>query len=65
MTPSERRAACLKLLAKLDQEIAECEALWQEILADDEREVVAVNWQFRLTSRKRVERLLAGINPIS
>jgi hypothetical protein len=25
MTPSERRAACLRLLAKLDQKIAKCE----------------------------------------
>jgi hypothetical protein len=38
--PSERRKACLKLLAKLNQEIAECESLWAEILADDERDAV-------------------------
>jgi hypothetical protein len=61
MTPSERRAARLRLLAKLDQKIAECESLWQEILADDEREAVAVNWKFRLTTRKHVERLLAKL----
>jgi hypothetical protein len=42
VTPSERPAACLKLLAKLDQQIAECEMLAAEpILADDERECVA------------------------
>jgi hypothetical protein len=61
MTPSERRKACLKLLAKLDQEIAECESLWAEILADDEREVVAVNLTFRLKSRERVEALIAEL----
>jgi hypothetical protein len=61
MTPSDRRPACLRLLAKLDQEIAECEALWAEILADDEREAVAVNLTFRPKSRENVERLLAGI----
>jgi hypothetical protein len=58
MTPSERRAACLRLLAKLDQEIAECESLWAEILADDERKVVALNLKFRLKSRENVERLV-------
>jgi hypothetical protein len=58
MSPSERRAACLRLLAKLDQEVAECESLWQEILADDERKVVALNLKFRLKSRENVERLV-------
>jgi hypothetical protein len=62
MTPAERRTACLRLLAKLDQEIAECEALWAEILADDEREAVAVNLKFRLKSRENVERLLGNLN---
>jgi hypothetical protein len=57
VTPSERPAACLKLLAKLDQQIAECEMLAAEpILADDERECVAVNLAFRLKSRENVER---------
>jgi hypothetical protein len=58
MDPAERRKACLKLLAKLDQEIAECEALWTELLADDEREPVTVNLKFRLRSKENVERLL-------
>jgi hypothetical protein len=58
MTPSERRAACLRLLAKLDQDIAECESLWYEILADDKREVVAVQMAFRRKSRERVEALI-------
>jgi hypothetical protein len=58
MDPAERRKACLKLLAKLDQEIAECEAPWAELLADDEREPVTVNLKFRLKSRGNVERLL-------
>jgi hypothetical protein len=61
MTPFDRRTACLRLLAKLDQEIAECESLWAEILADDEREVVALNLKFRLKSRENVEQLLAGM----
>lgn len=61
MTPTERRAACLKLLAHLDQQIAECESLWAEILADDERECVAVNLEYRLKSRERVEELLERI----
>jgi hypothetical protein len=56
--PSERRTAALRLLAKLDQEIAECESLWAEILADDERKVVALNLKFRLKSRENVERLV-------
>ena len=62
MTPSERRTALLRLLAHLDQQIAECEMLTVEpILADDERECVAVNLKFRLKSRKRVEELLENL----
>ena len=46
-------------MAHLDQEIAECEMLTAEpILAGDERECVAVNLEYRLESRKRVEELL-------
>ena len=62
MTPSERRTVCLKLLAQLDQQIAECEMLAAEpILADDERECVAVNLECRLKSRERVEELLENL----
>lgn len=43
MTPAERRTACIKLLAEIDQLIAECEDLTaQSVLADDER----VIWRF-------------------
>ena len=48
MTPAERRTACIRLLAEIDQLIAECEDLAdQPVVADDEREYLAVHLQFR------------------
>ena len=44
---------------QLDQQIAACEILAAKlILADDERECVAVNLKFRQQPRERVEKLL-------
>lgn len=61
MTLADRRAACLRLLAEIDQLIAECEDLAaQPVLADDEREYLAVHLQFRRHARERVERMLGN-----
>jgi len=63
MTPSKRRAACIRLLAEIDQLIAECKDLAsQPVLADDEQEYLAVHLQMRRDARERVERLLASID---
>lgn len=60
MTPTERRQACIKLLAETDQLIAECEDLAdQPVLADDEREYLAIHLKLRRDARERVERMLA------
>ena len=59
MAPSERRTAALRLLAKIDQLIAECEDIAsQALLADDEMDCVANHLQMRRDARKRVEELL-------
>jgi hypothetical protein len=59
MTPAERSKACIKLLAEIDQLIAEREDLAdQPVLADDEREYLAVLLQFRRDARERVEKML-------
>ena len=48
MAPCQRRTACIRLLAEIDQLIAECEDLAsQPILADDEQEYLAVHLQLR------------------
>lgn len=63
MTPAERRAACLRLLAEIDQLIAECEDLAsQPVLADDEREYLAVHLKLPRDARERVERILDQVN---
>ena len=64
MTPSERRTACIKLLAEIDQLIAECEDLAdQPVLADDEREYLAVHLQFRRYTVELVESMLGSSSP--
>jgi len=64
LTPSERRTAYLRLLAEINQRIAECEELArQRVLADDEIEYVAVHLKLRRDARKRVERLLGELQP--
>ena len=62
MTPAERRVACIKSLAVIDQAIAECEDLLSEpVLADDEREFLAVHLYLRRQWRERLETMLARI----
>jgi hypothetical protein len=52
MTHAERRTAYIKLLAEIDQLIAECEDLAaQPVLADDEREYLAVHLMLRRDAR--------------
>jgi hypothetical protein len=59
MSPAERRARLIALLAKIDQEIAECEDLAaQEVLAYDEVEYLAIQLKFRRETRDRVEAML-------
>lgn len=62
MTPAERRTACIKLLAEIDQAIADCEELLsQPILADDETEYLAVHLTMRRLWRERVEKMLSAL----
>ena len=59
MSATERRLALLRLLAEIDQRIAECEDLAsQPVLADDEIEYVAIHLKMRRDARKRVEELI-------
>jgi hypothetical protein len=59
MTPADRRDALIRLLAEIDQLIAECEDLAdQPVLADDEREYLAVHLKLRRQWRERVEKML-------
>jgi hypothetical protein len=61
MTPSERRTARIRLLAKIDQEITEAEFLASSPLLDpDERRYAQVQLDFR---RKAVERVEAMLRP--
>jgi hypothetical protein len=63
MTSAERRTACIKLLAEDDQLIAEREDLADRpILADDEREYLAVHLSLRPEWRERVEKMLARLD---
>lgn len=62
MTPTQRRAGCIRALAEIDQAIAEAEDLLSEpILADDEREYLAVHLYLRRQWRERVETILARL----
>jgi hypothetical protein len=64
MTPAKRRTAYIRLLAAIDQLIAECEDLAdQPVLADDEREYLAVHLQLRRDARERVEKMLGRLQP--
>ena len=64
MTPAERRTARIRLLAHIDQQIAECEDLAsQPVLADDEAEYLAVQLTLRRQWRERVEKMLEQAVP--
>lgn len=58
MTPAERRTALVRLLAQIDQQMAECEALAsQPVLSYDEEEYVAVQLACGVAFRNVVGRL--------
>jgi hypothetical protein len=62
MTPSERRTACIRLLAHIDQQIAEAEALASdESLDADERRFAKVQLDFRRRAVERVEAMLGEV----
>jgi hypothetical protein len=63
VTPAERRTALIRLLAKIDQQLAECESLAaQPVLSYDEEEFVAIQMANCLHGRKQAERLLRKLN---
>lgn len=59
MSPAEKRTAAIKLLARIDQVIAETEDLAAEpVLSYDEEEYLAVQLDFQRRARARVERII-------
>jgi len=59
MTPSERRAACIRLLATIDQQIAEARALTEHPDLDHtERDYAAGLLAYREREVKRVEAVI-------
>lgn len=61
MSPAERKARIVALLAKIDQELAECEDLAaQDVLAYDEVEYLAIQLKFRRDVRERLEAMLSA-----
>jgi hypothetical protein len=64
MTPAERRAAAIKLLAELDQEIAECEfLLGGSVLEGAGALAVVLNLKLHRQWRERTEKMLAALEP--
>jgi hypothetical protein len=63
MTPAERRTALIRVLARIDQQIAECESLAaQPVMSYDEEEFVAIQLASGLYARKQAERLLRKLD---
>jgi hypothetical protein len=59
MAPAERRRAALKLIAEIDQRIAECRSLLADpLLWTDEPEFVEAQLAVRIDALRRSERLL-------
>ncbi len=59
MTPAERRIALIRLLASIDQKIAEAERLASDASLDvGQREFAATQLDFRRKTLKHVEKML-------
>jgi hypothetical protein len=58
MYPSDRRTAYIRLLAEIDQRIAECEERSQQVLTFEEHALVRAQLKMRIHAKERVERLL-------
>ena len=63
MTPSERRTACLKLLAEIDQDFAEADSLARnELLVAEDRKSASLSAEFYRWAARHTERILAAQN---
>lgn len=62
MTLSERRTACIRLLAQIDQQIAEAETLADDADLDaGEREFARAQLDFRRRAVERVQAMLGEV----
>jgi hypothetical protein len=63
MTPSERRTACIRLLAEIDRDIAEADSLARnELLTPEERKSADLSREFYRWAACHTERILAAQN---
>lgn len=64
MTPAERRTACIRVLAEIDQRLAEAEdRATRPYLSDYEQECLADNLELRRDARTRIEAILERLEP--
>ncbi len=64
MMPTERRIAAMRLLARIEQGISECDALLsRRRLRPSEQRYVRVQRDFRRKAPKRVEQLIERSGP--
>jgi hypothetical protein len=60
---TDRRTTYIRLLAEIDQRIAECEDLSQQVLNFEEHALVRARLRLLLRARGRVEGLIAKMQP--
>jgi hypothetical protein len=63
MATSDRRTAYVRLLAEIDQRVAECKDLSQQVVNFEEHALVRARLRLRLRARSRVETLIAKLEP--